>query len=208
ESAVIEIGRQISTWNIQTGQNGVVTCSQGGFRLETGEIRAPDVAFTPKEIYCSLTKVQGTSFRGPAFSPTLVVEVDDMEDTNSVKFHELDSKFKDAYFALSTSVKLGWLIDPINDQIWVYKRTNINNGCHRYKYRWKDLDGSNTLPGFKLEVWKIKEAMSQESSESSESEDENLHHFCSYCLQTFNNGYLLVKHIEDDHLRKKRKKTD
>ncbi|CAI2189830.1 16587_t:CDS:2 [Funneliformis geosporum] len=40
----------------------------------------------------------------------------------------------------------------------------------------------------------------QESSESSE--DENLHHFCSYCPQTFNNSYLLMKHIEDDHLRK------
>ncbi|CAI2169607.1 3434_t:CDS:2 [Funneliformis geosporum] len=189
----MEIGGQLRAWNIQTGQNGIVTCSQGGFRLKTGEIRAPDVAFTPKNIFRNLTHEQSSSFQGPPFSPTLVVEVDDMEDTNSAKFHKLDSKFKDSYFALGTSVKLGWLIDPIYDQIWVYKRTNINNVCHRYKYKWKNLDGDSFIY-FVIQL--------QEPSESSE--DENLHHFCPYCSQTFNNGYLLIEHMEDDHLRKKR----
>ncbi|CAG8652527.1 16667_t:CDS:2, partial [Acaulospora morrowiae] len=175
EVAVVEIYAQIRNWNVQTGQNGAVTCSQGGFLIEMGEVQIPDVAFTPKEIYRNLTDEQGTSFRGPPFSPTFVVE-------------------------------LGWLIDPINDEIWVYKRSPANGNVFRCHRDWGDLDGGDTLPGFKLDIRNVKEAISQEPSESdpSESEDENTQHSCPYCSQTFSNGYHLMKHMENDHLRKKR----
>ena len=50
EAAVTEIGRQLANWNMHTAQNGVVTSSQGGFLLDHGVIRAPDVAFTPHHL--------------------------------------------------------------------------------------------------------------------------------------------------------------
>jgi Uma2 family endonuclease len=88
-----------------------VTCSQGGFKLETGEIVA-------KEIYRNLDSWQRTTFQGPPFSPVFVVEVDDnLGDTTSSKF-----KLKNTYFTASTSVRLGWLIDP-QKHIWVYSDT-------------------------------------------------------------------------------------
>ncbi|CAI2182351.1 20564_t:CDS:2 [Funneliformis geosporum] len=203
ESAVANIVGQLDRWNIQTGQNGNVTSSQGGFRLETGEIRAPDVAFTPEEIYRSLTEVQGTSFRGPAFSPTFVVEVADVKYGDSPKFKELDSKFKDTYFDARTSVELGWLIDPINDEIWVYKR-NSKREVFRHHRKWGDLDGGDILPEFTLEVWSIKDAMSKEPPRPPILGVENLNHTCPYCSQNFNSGYLLMKHMENIHLRKNR----
>ena len=163
ELAVMEIARQLGNWNIQTNQNGAVTCSQGGFKIETGEIVAPDAAFTPKDTYRNLTDQQCISFQGSPFSPTFVVEVENINDIGNSKGKKLDSKFKDTYFASNTSVKLGWLIDPMNKKIWVYKRNPDNNKVVRRQHQWRDLDGGDTLPGFKLEVWEIQEARSQVS---------------------------------------------
>jgi hypothetical protein len=60
ECVTMEIVRQLANWNINCRQNGVVTSSQGGFNFASDgrEIRAPDVAFTPKETYRSLTEEQ------------------------------------------------------------------------------------------------------------------------------------------------------
>ena len=70
---------------LQSRQNGNVTGSQGGFKLETGEIIAPDVAFTPKIFYRNLDSRQRTTFQGRPFgSVFVVVEVDDnLGDTTS-----------------------------------------------------------------------------------------------------------------------------
>ena len=72
EDAVGEIIRQLANWNIQTRQNGACTSSQGGFNFNW-EIRAPDVAFTPKEVYRALDEEQRRSFQGDLFSPTFAV---------------------------------------------------------------------------------------------------------------------------------------
>jgi len=69
---------------LQSRQNGNVTGSQGGFKLETGEIIVPDVAFTPKKFHRNLDSRQRTTFQGRPFSPVFVVEVDDnLGDTTS-----------------------------------------------------------------------------------------------------------------------------
>ncbi|CAG8579763.1 14922_t:CDS:2 [Acaulospora morrowiae] len=111
---------------------------------------------------------------------------------------------QDSYFVLNISVELDWLIDPINDEIWVYKQNLTNGNVFCRHSDWGDLDGGDTLPGFKLKVWKVKVAILQELSESepSESGDENTHP-CHLCLQTFSELCYLIEHLEDDHVRKK-----
>ncbi|CAG8435063.1 9648_t:CDS:2 [Funneliformis mosseae] len=89
-----------------------VIVTEGGFHLETGEIRTPKVAFTPDFIRRNLTYEQLNTFHGKPFSPTFVVEVDDVENIDSEKFKQLDVKFKESYFDPLTSIQLGWLIDP------------------------------------------------------------------------------------------------
>lgn len=71
-------------------------------------IRAPDVAFTPKAVYRYLTP----DIQGGLFSPTLVVEVEDLSARS--KLPALTDKFKNEYFPMD--VELGWLIDPIGRQ--------------------------------------------------------------------------------------------
>ena len=117
EAAVGEIFRQLANWNIRTHQNGVPTSSQGGFNF-CGQIRAPDVAFTSKEVYRALNDKQRRSFQGKLFSPTFAVEVEDLDATG--KLSELTDTFKDMYFP--AGLKLGWLVDPINKVVYVFKR--------------------------------------------------------------------------------------
>ncbi|CAG8679732.1 1971_t:CDS:2, partial [Paraglomus brasilianum] len=135
---------------------GAVTSSQGGFKLEGGGIVAPDVAYTSRDTCHGLDDSQLDSFQGEAYSPTVVVEVNDFANIygavyNRSKFQKADLKFKDVYFASETSVQLGWLIDPKYKHIWIYRR-----GARRVKKRtWSDLDGGEYLPGFTLEVNKL-----------------------------------------------------
>ena len=69
------------------------------------------------------------------------------------KFRKADSKFKDVYFARGTSVKMGLLVDPKNQHIWIYKRNPDTNTSRRRKMsRWQNVDLNDCLPGFILRV--------------------------------------------------------
>lgn len=108
EPVVSEIARQVGNWNIHAQQNGVVTTSQGGFRLG-GAIRAPDIAFIPKKIY-SLTHEQLSTFHGPPFCPTFAVEVEIFQKNNNEA--DLIAKlFNQTNFP--AGLELGWMVDPI-----------------------------------------------------------------------------------------------
>ncbi|CAG8517822.1 6911_t:CDS:2 [Dentiscutata erythropus] len=138
EVVVAEINRQLCTWNLFARQNGDIKTSQGGFDFNVGgrrTIRAPDVSFTPKNISCNLTHSQRWGFQGQPFTPTLVVEVSDTEKRS--KFEELDHKFMHDYFAPGTAVTLGWLIDPKQKKICVYKR---DRDVIRHEHPWEKLD--------------------------------------------------------------------
>jgi hypothetical protein len=104
EVAAGEIFRQLANWNIQSRQNGAPTISQGGFDFGEG-IRAPDVAFTLSDVYQGLDEDQLLTFHRDRFSPTFVVEVENVSVTR--KLSELTDKFKTTYFP--AGVELGWL---------------------------------------------------------------------------------------------------
>ncbi|CAG8506885.1 16188_t:CDS:2 [Acaulospora colombiana] len=201
EVTVSTIVGELYNWNVQTRQNGLITTSQGGFNFSVGgqiTIRAPDVSFTPKAVSRRLTELQRWTFQGQPFTPTFIVEVGDTQSSTSA-FGELDNKFKREYFADGTSVQLGWLIDPKNRRIWVYKRNQYGNVFRRAR-AWEDVEGGDILPGFTLKVWKIDEAISQESSETS-SENEELQINCPECDATFSDHYTFTQHYEDRHAR-------
>ncbi|CAG8520992.1 5085_t:CDS:2 [Paraglomus occultum] len=209
EAVVAEIARQLGNWNVWTKQGGVVTTSQGGFKFGSGsgEIRIPDVAFTSKEICHRLSNRQIWTFQGEAFSPTVVVEVDDFDNIQGSKFREMDSKFKDIYFARGTSVKIGLLIDPKNHHIWLYRRNAGTNVVRRRKSQWQNLVLNDILPGFTLLVDQLEieplvnpvtssSPMSTESTQSSEKEAGRLQFRCPYpsCEETFESIYLTIEH--------------
>ncbi|RUS24255.1 hypothetical protein BC938DRAFT_473880, partial [Jimgerdemannia flammicorona] len=134
-----------------------------------------------------------------------VVEVEDLSADS--KFTELKDKFKNDYFP--AGIQLGWLVDPVNRNIYILKKDT--NGVVRCLNKgWRDVDGGDVLPGFVLKVWKIDQAISQESSESSSSgtsddDDGDVEIPCPKCDETFPNDHTFLEHYEDEHARKRRK---
>jgi Uma2 family endonuclease len=96
EGAVGEIFGQLRDWNNDIRQHGVPTSSQGGFNFGAGTVRAPDVAFTPRDVYCALDGQQRSTFQGAPFSPIFAVEVDDLSTASNL--NTLTSKFIDTSF--------------------------------------------------------------------------------------------------------------
>ncbi|CAG8769673.1 16454_t:CDS:2 [Cetraspora pellucida] len=206
EAVAGEIFGQLRTWNVCTHQNGIITTSQGGFDFDiSGQrtIRAPDVAFIPKNIYRSLDHQQQWSFKGQSFTPTFIVKVAVVREGYQ-EFNDLDQKFREIYFATSSSVDLGWLVDPKNKQIYIYRR-RVSGVVYRTSHGWNNVNGGSVLPGFTLEVQKIDDTISQESSESSSS-DEELQINCPECEITFSDRYTFMKHYENSHARRWRKR--
>ena len=163
EATVAEIAGQLRDWNNETEQHGIPTTSQGGFKFSNGAVKAPDVAFTPSDVYCGLDAQQMTTFQGASFSPTFAVEVDDLSTTS--KLNTLTSKFKDTYFP--NGVRLGWLIDPINKTIYTFSRES-DGVVRRRQHQWYGIDGKpgvlkggEVLPGFSLMLEKIDQLLSQ-----------------------------------------------
>ncbi|KAF8976746.1 hypothetical protein BGZ46_007990 [Entomortierella lignicola] len=212
EVVVAEIARQLGSWNIQSRINGAVTTSQGGFNFSrTGgrNIRAPDVAFTPKKTYRSLSEAQLDTFKGDPFNPTFVVEVESISFKSDLE--TLKTKFKTDY--IPAGVKLGWLVDPINKEIYIFKpyiRAVSQKLVRCTKHGWKDVSGGDILPGFQLEIWSIDEAISQDSSDSSgnDNDDDSDDEFsCAKCDEIFSDCHSFMKHFEKEHARKKRKQV-
>jgi len=154
---VAQIVRQLANWNSFSAHPGAVTSSQGGFLIGPGQIRAPDVAFTPSGICSVLTLQQRESFQGAPFSPTFVVEVDDL----TTKLDELTSRIKDSFFP--SGVRLAWLVDPVNKIFYDFKRTKdgVIRRCSHPWYKTNNqpavMKGGNELPGFELELSEINE---------------------------------------------------
>jgi len=163
EGPVGEIFGQLRDWNNYTEQHGVPTSSQGGFNFGAGTVRAPDVAFTPRDVYCALDVQQRRTFQGAPFSPTFVVEVDNLSMASNL--NTLTIKFKDTYFP--AGVRLGWLIDPINKTIYTFMRES-DGVVRRRPHQWYGDDGNpgvlkggEVLPGFTLRLEKIDQLLSQ-----------------------------------------------
>ncbi|CAG8552395.1 17545_t:CDS:2 [Dentiscutata erythropus] len=175
EAVVSEIVRQLGNWNVQTGQGGVVTSSQGGFNFHVRgrrTIRAPDVSFTSKNVYRHLTQQQLWTFKGEPFTPTVVIEVSDtIKDSDTKKknkvFDDLDEKFKSEYLAVGTSVQ---------------------------------IDGGDTLPGFTLDVKMIKDIISQKSRPTEASKKPESRFSCPKCDNHFTDNYSFIKHFERSHI--------
>ncbi|RGB29094.1 putative restriction endonuclease-domain-containing protein [Rhizophagus diaphanus] len=213
ELTVTKIANLLEDWNITTRQKGVVTTSQGGFRISRDKIVAPDVAFTPRKRVKKLSKKQMKTFQGRPWSPIFVVEVDDFDDSSyknkNSKFAKIDAKMKDVYFAADTHVQLGWLIDPVHENTWVYKR-NKNNKPFRREKGWHNLSGERFLPEFTLTInlitmEEIEDAPSSDpetSSSSGSSTDSSVEQSfvqCVYCDAWFVSKYLLVHHLKYGH---------
>jgi Uma2 family endonuclease len=104
-----DLTTQVNIWNRQT-KLGKVFDSSGGFTLPNGAVRSPDVTWIEK------SKFEGVSAKVafPQIVPDFVIELRSMSDSLTT----LQAKMLEYQ---ANGVRLGWLINPQQQQVEVYR---------------------------------------------------------------------------------------
>lgn len=102
---------QLWLWNQQTGL-GETFDSSTAFKLPNGAIRSPDVSWVSRECWESLTPEQQEKF--PPLCPDFVLELRSASDALT------DVQLKMQEY-LNNGSRLGWLINPKNQQVEIYR---------------------------------------------------------------------------------------
>ncbi|MGD1699507.1 Uma2 family endonuclease [Dapis sp. BLCC M229] len=131
---IIDLG----IWNRQTGL-GYTFSSSTIFKLPNGSDRSPDAAWIRRERWESLTTQQRRKF--PPIAPDFVLEL--RSATDNLKM--LRSKMMEY---MDAGVLLGWLINPQDQQVEIYRREQDVEVRHLPT----ELSGENVLLGFNLSL--------------------------------------------------------
>ncbi|MBS9393515.1 MAG: Uma2 family endonuclease [Dolichospermum sp. LBC05a] len=133
-----ELNGNLMIWNRQT-KLGKVFSSSTVFTLPNGGKRSPDVAWIANERWESLTIKEKEKFA--KICPDFVIELRSRTDSLS----QLQEKMQEY---LNSGLRLGWLIDPQNQQVEIYRQ----NQSVEIVSLPTSLSGENVLPGFILEL--------------------------------------------------------
>ena len=128
----------LNIWNRQT-KLGIVFSSSTIFSLPNGGDRSPDAAWVEKSRWDSLNEKQKQGF--PPICPDFVIELRSQSDA----LKPLQSKMQEY---LASGLKLGWLIDPQNNRVEIYRQ----NQSTKIIQLPAQLSGESTLPGFTLDI--------------------------------------------------------
>lgn len=133
-----ELTVDLGLWNRQA-KLGVVFDSSCGFKLPNGADRSPDAAWIASPRWDALTPEQRRKF--PPLAPDFVIELRSPSDD----LKPLQEKMQEY---LENGVRLGWLIDPQNCRVEIYRSdrpVEVVSTPAR-------LSGENVLPGFMLDI--------------------------------------------------------
>lgn len=135
------VGMQLGIWTERQGA-GVAFDSSAGFELPNGATRSPDASWMTHEKWNSLEPDQKDSFA--PICPDFVLELRSRTDRLSV----LTAKMEEY---IANGAKLGLLIDPIDQKVYVYRptaETDIQEKPDR-------VSCSPEMPGLEFELTKI-----------------------------------------------------
>jgi Uma2 family endonuclease len=107
----ILLATSLATWALPDG-TGVPFDSSTGFTLPNGAIRSPDVAWVKRSRLASLTPEQKRKFL--PLCPDFVIELRSPSDN----LKTVQDKMREY---LDNGTLLGWLIDPVDRRVYVYR---------------------------------------------------------------------------------------
>jgi Uma2 family endonuclease len=137
----LRIAQQVANWADEDG-TGLVFDSSAGFKLANGAIRSPDVAWMQLERWHQLSEAQKASFA--PICPDFVVELRSASDS-------LDSLVEKMGEYRDNGVRLGFLIDPQQRQVQVYRPGELVQVLENPER----VDCGPELPGFQLDMTRI-----------------------------------------------------
>ena len=116
------------------------------FILPNGARRSPDVSWIKLERWNGLTLQEKQGF--PPIAPDFVIELVSPSDLKNQRYSDLQLKMQEY---LENGVKLGWLIEPSEKKVEVYRlgreKEILNHPLN--------LSGEDVLPGFILDLSEI-----------------------------------------------------
>ena len=134
-----EVIRQLSNWNIHE-KRGEVFDSSTGFTLPDRSVFSPDASWVSNEKWNKLTDEQKNSFA--PLCPEFIIEIRSKSDSSS----EMHSKMNQW---MKNSCHLGWLIDPINKEVHIYKQGTLPEVISGFK---RPIQADNPVEGFLLDL--------------------------------------------------------
>jgi Uma2 family endonuclease len=135
------ITSQLLVW-ADKDRTGIVFDSNGGFKLPNGAIRAPDASWLRLSAWQKLTDEEKEKFL--PLCPDFVIELRSATDAIT----DVQNKMQEY---LDNGAQLGWLIDPQERCVYVYRpQAQIETLDNP-----QTLAGDTVLPGFVLDLQEI-----------------------------------------------------
>ena len=136
-----EITYQLTHWARYDG-TGIAFDSSTGFDLPNGSNRAPDAAWVPKRRIAGLSEEEREGYL--PLCPDFVIELRSRSDS----LRSLKDKMQEY---IDNGARLGWLIDPLTNQVFIFRPGQPPERGNRPE----TLSGEEVLPGFTLELARI-----------------------------------------------------
>ena len=137
----MSLASQVWNWNNKT-KLGVVFDSSTGFKLSNGAVRSPDVSWIALSRWNSLSDKQKRGFA--PIDPDFVIEL--LSPTDDL----LTAQRKMAEY-MSCGVKLGWLINPDEQEVEIYRQSQPKEVLKNPS----SLSGEAVLPEFTIDLTEI-----------------------------------------------------
>jgi len=134
----IKIAGRLDAWTERDG-TGVAFDSSTGFVLPNGAMRSPDASWFKRERLVNLTAEQKQRFL--PLCPDFVIELRSPSDPLAT----VEAKMREY---VENGARLGWLIDPEERKVHVYKPGEAGEILSNPG----ELSGDPVLPGFVLEL--------------------------------------------------------
>ncbi len=133
----------LGTW-AEADATGIAWGPDTGFTLPDGSMRSPDAAWLLRARWDALTAEQQDGFA--LICPDFVVEVRSPRD--SVRSQQTKMEMW-----LSNGVRLGWLIDPVDEAAYIYRPSAEPEALAGFD---RSLSGEGVLPGFALDLRRLR----------------------------------------------------
>jgi Uma2 family endonuclease len=133
-----KLNQRLANWSDQDGR-GLCFDSNAGFTLPNGAKRSPDAAWALWERWNALSDEEQERFA--PLCPDFVCELRSSQDNLGKLKHKMSEY-------IENGARLGWLIDPLEDRVYVYRPgSEVQLVDHP-----KSLEGGDVLKGFVLDL--------------------------------------------------------
>ncbi|MEN0047815.1 MAG: Uma2 family endonuclease [Bacteroidota bacterium] len=127
-------------------EQGEMFSPSTGIELPTGAIKSPDATWVSDERLAAVSQDEEHDYLKAV--PDFIAEVRSVSD----RISKLKKKMEKTWMA--NGVRLGWLIDPYGEKVWIYREEQETEVIEGFED--KVLSGEELMPGFELPLEKMK----------------------------------------------------